>query len=67
MALDESVDKLQQLESNGVNAYIDPNLYKQLENIGNINIDYITNEIGQSGYRIVVGNPDCSSSGCRGC
>jgi Fe-S cluster assembly iron-binding protein IscA len=59
---------MEKLESNGLTAYIDPNLYQQLREIGAINIDYVTNQMGQSGYRIVIGNPeDCSSKGCAGC
>ena len=67
MTLYESTDGLQEFESGGVNAYIDPKLYEQLEKIGDINIDFITNQTGQSGFRITVGNGDCSASGCSGC
>jgi len=68
MTLYESTDGLEKLESNGLTAYIDPSLYKQLQEVGAINIDYVINQTGQSGYRIVIGNPeDCSSKGCNGC
>ena len=34
MALDESISELDKLESNGITAYIDPNLHKALEQFG---------------------------------
>ena len=58
MTLYESTDELEELQSNGLTAYIEPNIYKQLQKLGAINIDFITNELGQSGYRITVGNPE---------
>ena len=67
MALDESTANLEQLESNGITAYIDPRLKEHLVKVGNINVDYITSEMG-SGYKIKVGEEDCSpSGGCEGC
>jgi len=67
MALDESTENLQEIESNGVTAHIDPGLYEQLQQVGAINIDYVANQYGQSGYRISVGDGDCSTKGCKGC
>ena len=66
MALDESTDNLEQLESNGIAAFIDPKVLKHLEQQGDIKIDYVTRPEG-SGYQISVGNPDCSAGGCKGC
>ena len=68
MALDESINELEKLESNGITAYIDPGLHKALEQFGQINIDYITRPDGSGGYMIKAGQPgDCSESGCDGC
>ncbi len=67
MTLYESTDGLKEVESGGVTAYIDSNLSKQLEQIGEVNVDFVTNDFGQSGFKITVGNGDCADSGCRGC
>jgi hypothetical protein len=37
-----------------------------LSQIGEINIDFVTNETG-SGYTIKVGEADCGEGGCKGC
>jgi Fe-S cluster assembly iron-binding protein IscA len=68
MALEESVDELDKMESNGVEAYIDPKLKTALTPFGKINVDYITNELGNSGFAIRTGdvNPDCGSCGSAG-
>lgn len=67
MALDESTENLQKVESNGVEAWIDPKVLDYLKQYGNINVDYVTRPDG-SGYMITVGNPgDCSTGGCAGC
>ncbi len=67
MALDESTDNLEKVESNGVEAWIDPKVLEYLKQYGNINVDYVTRPDG-SGYMITVGNPgDCSAGGCEGC
>ena len=67
MTLYESTDGMTEINSGGVTAYIDSNLNTQLEKIGQVNVDFITNEVGQSGFKITVGSGDCSESGCRGC
>lgn len=67
MTLDESIDNLDELKSNGIVAYIDPKVLDYLKQFGQITIDYVTRPEG-SGYMITVGNPsDCSQSGCSGC
>jgi Fe-S cluster assembly iron-binding protein IscA len=66
MALDESTENLERLESNGITAYIDARLKEHLVKVGSINVDFITSEMG-SGYRIKVGDDDCSTGGCEGC
>jgi len=58
------VDALDKLESNGVTAYIDGKLNREMKKMGDITIDFVTNDMGQSGYRISVGQP---GAGCEGC
>jgi len=64
MTLDESKDGLEKLDSNGITAYIDPRLHKELSNLGEISVDFITNPTGQSGYMVSVGKPGASCEGC---
>ncbi len=65
MALDESTDGLENLEANGISAYIDPKLHVELKKIGDINIDYVV-QPGGAGYTIRAGEPsDCG--GCTSC
>jgi len=68
LALDDAVENFQKLESNGVTAYIEPNLHKETEKMGDITIDFVTNDLGQTGYKIFVGEPGggCGSCSC-GC
>jgi len=66
MTLDESTDKLQLIESNGISAYIDPKVLNYLQQYGDINIDFITRG-GQSGYMVSVGQPGCSPDQCSSC
>lgn len=69
MALEESTENLERLESNGICAYVDPDLIKFLGNYGNINIDYVQPESGPAGFTIKVGEPGgCDSGSCgSGC
>nr|MBN2276577.1 hypothetical protein [candidate division Zixibacteria bacterium] len=64
MALDESTEGLEVLNSNNITAYIDPKLKDYIRQMGQIKIDYITNAMG-SGYSITVGDNNCAS-GCGG-
>jgi len=69
MALDESTEGLKKLESNGIEAYIDPGLEDALQKqYGNINLDFVVRPEG-GGYTLRVGDPnaDCSEGGCSGC
>ncbi len=66
MTLDESTDELQEIEANGISAYIDPKVLTHLKQYGDINIDFVTRD-GQSGYMISVGQPGCSPDQCAGC
>lgn len=69
MALEESINELEKIESNGITAYIDPKLREAMKQVGQINIDFVTRPDGSGGYMIKAGQPgDCSdSSGCDGC
>jgi Fe-S cluster assembly iron-binding protein IscA len=71
MTLDESIEDLDKLESNGVTAFIDPKVLVYLEQFGAINIDYVSHN-GQSGYMVKVGAASCgpdsgNEGGCSGC
>lgn len=67
MALDESTENLEKVESNGVEAYIDPKVIEYLKKFGNVNVDFVTSPQG-SGYQITVGDPGgCSPDACAGC
>ena len=68
MALEESIDGLHQLDSNGVTAYIDPKLKSFLEQFGQINVDFVSS-MGRSGFTVQAGQGgDCGScSGSSSC
>lgn len=65
MTLDESIEGLQKLESNGINAYIDNDLAGNLTTMGKINIDFVKPQFGRAGYTITVGEKkDCGDCSC---
>jgi Fe-S cluster assembly iron-binding protein IscA len=64
MALEESVDGLEEIESNGVTAYVDPNLKSFLNQFGQVNVDYVDNGLGSRGFTVRVGTGE---SGCSSC
>lgn len=64
MALEESTDGLERLESNGINAYIDSGLYGMLSQRGNIYIDFITDRYGGEGFSIAVKRTPDEKSAC---
>ena len=64
MALDESTENLAKLESNGIEAYMDPKLDEYLSKMGDIKVDFIVNPGGQSGYSIQIGESPCASGAC---
>lgn len=72
MTLDESAEKLDKLESNGITAFIDPKVLVYLQQFGEIIIDFISRN-GQSGFQIKVGTAECgpdsaaAGGGCSGC
>lgn len=64
MALDESIDGLEKLESGGIAAYIAPELKEYLGPDAQIEVEYVTREWGGSGLVIRLANQsdDCGSS-----
>ncbi len=64
MALDESTEGLAELESNGINAYIDRDLLRSLEQRGHIYVDYGTDRFGMTGFSIAVKKNPTDKSGC---
>jgi len=64
LALDESIENLENIESNGVSAYIDPKLMEMLKSEGNISVDFVSMN-GNEGYSVRVGDPkDCGGCSC---
>ena len=64
MTLYESANGLEKLESNGITAYIDPKLLEYLQNVGDINVDFISTPDGRSGYAVQVGEKNCGDCQC---
>ena len=64
MALEESIDGLEKLESPGVAAYIAPELREYLGLGAQIMVEYVTREWGGSGLviRLANQNGDCGCS-----
>ncbi len=63
MVLDEPTDSFRKYESNGISAYMEPELYEHLSGVGDINIDYVESPYGE-GYRITVGDENNQSDSC---
>lgn len=63
MTLGEHTEDMIKIDSNRIVAYIETSLNESLGKIGDIHVDYITNDLG-SGYSIVVGEDRCASGGC---
>ena len=66
MALDESIEGLEKLESDGLTAYIDPNLLEYVRQMGQIYIDTVDRPGQRTAYTIMIGDADgsCSSGSC---
>ena len=66
MTLEESIDGLEKLESNGVTAWIDPRVNEYLAQLGGVSVDFIDDGT-RRGYVLTTGNPgdkkDCGG-GC---
>jgi len=58
------MESLEELKSNGVNAFIDPKLKQLLKQYGDIVIDYISNAIQGSGFTVKVSKNSCGSCSC---
>jgi hypothetical protein len=65
MALEESTEGLAELESNGINAYIDHDLLRSLEQRGSIYVDYGTDRFGMTGFSIAVKKNAHDKSDCN--
>ena len=66
MALEESIDGMEKLQSNGITAWIDTKLKTFLVQQGKITVDYRRDDFGGGGYILTAGDKDCSG-GCSGC
>lgn len=66
MALEESVEGMEKLESNGIVAWVDTKLKSFLEQLGKITVDYREGEHGAGGYILTTGDADCGGK-CSGC
>ena len=64
MALEESTEGLEELEANGITAYIDPSLHLSVSQRGNIYIDYGTDRFGMTGYSVAVKKNAFEKSDC---
>jgi hypothetical protein len=70
MALDESIDGLERLSSNGINAYIDKPLKEFVDQQGGLSIDYLEQGLTGGGYMVTVGQPGasgCTDGTCGSC
>ena len=65
MALEESIDGLEKLESNGVTAWIDPRVNEYVDKLGDINIDFIDDGT-RRGFVMTAGKSS-DGSGCGDC
>lgn len=65
MALDESIDGMEKMESNGIVAYIEPRLKEFLSQYGSINIDFV-DQITGKGFTIRAGEPSGDCGSCSG-
>ena len=65
MALEESIDGMEKLESNGITAWIDSKLKGFVAQLGKITVDYRKDAVGGGGYVLTTG--DGCSGGCEGC
>ena len=65
MALDEPTDEQEKLDSNGIEAYIDPDLYEGISQRGNIYIDFSTDRFGSTGFSIRVKKHEFEPDSCE--
>ena len=65
MTLEESIDGMEKLESNGVIAWIDPKVKEYVGQLGDINIDFVDDGT-RRGYVIAAGK-SADGKDCGGC
>ncbi len=63
LALEESIDELEKIESNGVTAYIATTLKEYASGRGTITIDYTSQSVGSGGFMVTLGEKDPGSCG----
>ena len=66
MTLEESIDGLEKLESNGVTAWIDPRVNEYIAQLGGINVDFIDDGT-RRGYVLTAGKAPEGGNNCGGC
>ena len=64
MALDETNDDMAELESNGISAFVAPDLKEMLTTLGAIRIDFVNPGFGQAGFTVKVGEHNCGDCSC---
>jgi hypothetical protein len=64
MTLEESVDGLEPIESNGIKAYIENDLYELISQRGNIYVDVMFDQYGGRGFHISVKQTADEKSDC---
>lgn len=65
MTLEESVEGLEKLESNGIDAYIENGLHEMISERGDIYIDFVADGSGGKGFSIAIKrSPDEKKSCC---
>lgn len=64
MALEESVEGLEKLESNGISAHIESGLYELISQRGNIYVEFISDGRGGKGFKVSVKRTAQESSDC---
>ncbi len=64
MALDETNDEMAELESNGISAFVTPDLKGMLTTLGAINIDFVNPGFGKAGFSIRFSENNCGDCSC---
>ena len=64
MTLEESVEELEAIESNGIKAYIESDLYELISQRGDIYVDVLFDQYGGRGFHIAVKKTADEKSDC---
>ena len=64
MALEESIEGMEKLESNGITTWIDAKLLSLLSTLNKVTIDFRKDDLGGGGYTITAGEHNCSGGDC---